>query len=60
MLFFDDSTINTPDIEQMGVLCVLCPRGLTTPLWERGLEEFTRLKEEVSKQASGLGYNVSR
>jgi magnesium-dependent phosphatase 1 len=57
MLFFDDSTMNTRDIEQMGVLCVLCPRGLTTSIWQRGLLEFAHMKEEVSP--SGLGFGVS-
>jgi len=52
MIFFDDSQMNTREIEQMGVLCVLCPRGLTATIWERGLQTFASLKEEVRKSRS--------
>eukprot|EP00961_Rhodomonas_salina_P286800 3875659-Rhodomonas_salina.3 len=46
MIFFDDSTMNTREMETMGILCVHCPRGLTFQHWEMGLQEFARMKEE--------------
>jgi len=49
MIFFDDSTWNTNEIEQMGVLCVFCPRGLTTGIWELGINEYAQMKMKKTK-----------
>lgn len=44
MIFFDDSTMNTVEIERMGVLCAHCPRGLTSGIWDNALKEFAKMK----------------
>jgi hypothetical protein len=38
--------MNTREIEKMGVLCVFCPKGLSTAVWEHGLAEYAKLKAE--------------
>eukprot|EP00466_Bigelowiella_natans_P011417 jgi/Bigna1/89700/estExt_fgenesh1_pg.C_540023 len=57
MIFFDDDTWNTDEIEKLGVLCVWCPRGLTTEMWERGLNEFSAMKKE---KVGFMGKTVAR
>lgn len=61
MIFFDDSTMNTREMETMGILCVHCPRGLTFQHWEMGLQEFARMKEEgVEFMGATLSVSASR
>ncbi|XP_063157668.1 magnesium-dependent phosphatase 1 [Candoia aspera] len=40
MLFFDDESRNIHDVSELGVLCVLVPRGMTLSLLNQGLETF--------------------
>jgi len=49
MIFFDDSTWNTDEIERMGVLCVFCPRGMTNDLWELSLKEYAKMKKKKTR-----------
>ncbi|KAM6453110.1 magnesium-dependent phosphatase 1 [Liasis olivaceus] len=42
MLFFDDENRNIRDVSELGVLCVLVPRGMTLSLLNQGLEAFAR------------------
>ncbi|GAB5365949.1 hypothetical protein AAMO2058_001102300 [Amorphochlora amoebiformis] len=61
MIFFDDSTWNTDEIEQMGVLCVFNPRGLTTDLWNLGLQEYAAMKKnKESFMGKTIGVNKRR
>jgi magnesium-dependent phosphatase 1 len=51
MIFFDDSTMNTVEIEKMGVLCAHCPRGLTSRIWENALQEYAKMKVMTSTES---------
>ncbi|GAB5354061.1 hypothetical protein AAMO2058_000087300 [Amorphochlora amoebiformis] len=44
MMFFDDCTFNTVEIEKLGVLCIHVPYGLTKEMWRFGVREYARRK----------------
>ncbi len=40
MLFFDNEPSNISNVKKLGVKCVLCPDGVTAPIWDKGLAMF--------------------
>eukprot|EP00472_Partenskyella_glossopodia_P008980 CAMPEP_0197528950 /NCGR_PEP_ID=MMETSP1318-20131121/26867_1 /TAXON_ID=552666 /ORGANISM="Partenskyella glossopodia, Strain RCC365" /LENGTH=210 /DNA_ID=CAMNT_0043084249 /DNA_START=73 /DNA_END=705 /DNA_ORIENTATION=+ len=55
MMFFDDDTWNTDEIEKLGVLCVYCPRGLSPEIWNHGVQEYANLKKSKSDMGRTVG-----
>lgn len=40
MLFYDNQMDNIQAVSKLGVKCVFCPEGMTTEVWEQGLDMF--------------------
>jgi len=40
MAFWDDMHMNIEDVARLGVVSVYAPRGLTTAVWDKGLQQY--------------------
>eukprot|EP01012_Entosiphon_sulcatum_P005465 TRINITY_DN12427_c0_g1_i1.p1 TRINITY_DN12427_c0_g1~~TRINITY_DN12427_c0_g1_i1.p1 ORF type:complete len:187 (+),score=22.26 TRINITY_DN12427_c0_g1_i1:71-562(+) len=40
MLFLDNEMGNIRTVQQLGVVCIYCPDGLTSAVWKQALSEF--------------------
>ena len=50
MIFFDDDArLNCREIQQMGVLCLHCPRGLSVDLFRFAINQYDEMKLSRSK-----------